>query len=69
MKLFSWVVDYSLLPGDFSEKKIGNASTVEVIVIFIPGGKWNFTFKCGLRCFGVQDENVIVVMVVCSNRD
>lgn len=48
MKLFSWVVDCFLLPGDFSEKKIGNASTTEVIVVFIPGGEWNFTFKCGL---------------------
>lgn len=48
MKLFSWVVDCFLLPGEFSEKKIGNASTTEVIVVFIPGGEWNFTFKCGL---------------------
>ena len=42
-----WVLDYFLLPGNFSEKKAVNASTTEVIVTFIPGEEWNFTFKCG----------------------
>lgn len=43
-----WVLDYFLLPGNFSEKKTVNASAAEVVVIFILGGEWNFTFKCGV---------------------
>lgn len=42
-----WVLDYFLLPGNFSEKKTVNALTTEVTAIFIPGGGWNFTFKSG----------------------